>query len=173
MTGLNTRIDQTPKMTEARLEDTDYDEVAEFIEATVRTQQTEDIRQYSTDEADSVLAVLRARFLERENARAFWLGLDPRLTRTVRSYDPSRREGELARFAPCGLTDRVRLIIESNSTRVPVFEGSFESILVVLGDCYTFEFVIAPLSSEWILADTDHSEHILVTAESRGSSAGD
>ena len=119
------------------------------------------IEKLSALEAQGALSAVRSAFVE-GNPRALWLGLKLP-SRALRYEQKDWPDCLVQACASVGATEGF-LIIESSGEGYLVYRcTSFEAVGQVLSECGFFEYAIVDYQLQWLIADTDHNEMIIVS----------
>lgn len=116
------------------------------------------ITRLSDDEATAILDRLAAAFIADQSSVWWWDALrTPGLTLHY------GKENGLAVLAEvlAGKTLVLLLVTDDEAAPWPVYAGSPNDIIGLLGDCRYFEYALAAIDASWMIFDTHHNELVM------------
>jgi hypothetical protein len=114
---------------------------------------------YPLADAKRLYEELEGRFSDTKGATRIWEHL--RLPSISRHFSDDRAFERLPRIVPAA-SDEVLFFPGSDQDVVCAYRGTIEAISAVIGDCFAFEYCVAPLGLDWLVCENHHSVLIAV-----------
>ena len=106
-------------------------------------------------EAKPLYYELLETFVEGGDRKWWWESFKNKTTSIV--FDDNKGFERLLSFIPNN-KEKVWFVAEEDEMPFyPIYEGTPESIVRIIGECYSFEYYIIPKSKEWLLCENHHN----------------
>ena len=117
------------------------------------------LQELAADEASRRYASIDGRFSSSPGARWIWEHLRPKGTSC--QFAAGRAFTRLAEIVPSEIE---QLLFFAGSDKAPkaTYRGTIDAIAAVIGDCSFFEYLIVPLSTDWLVCENHHGAVIAV-----------
>jgi hypothetical protein len=107
----------------------------------------EQLRAVPAEETEALYRKLEERFSTRQGARWIWEHL--RVPAASRRFVGARAFERLARIVHASC-EEILFFPGSDADAVCAFRGTIDAIVALIGDCFAFEYCIAPPGLEWL-----------------------
>lgn len=125
-------------------------EIEQWIEEAARSQNLS-LRKLPERDAILVEDAARAHYV-RDHPCVWWLGLSKPISQRYDSRSVNLLSVVLQKTGTC------RLIPETESEHLPVYEVEVSQVEMIIRECPFFEYNLVAMNFSWLVVETDHNE---------------